>query len=80
MNKNPEKPTNINDLMAFCFNPRLIRERFNATEHINEVTEIIQTKGSLDCCTKKEIKENNKNVTCSICHNTGYLLPKGKKK
>lgn len=33
--------------------------------------------GSLDCCSKEKIEENKKKyLICSICNNTGYLVPR----
>jgi len=39
--------------------------------------ETISTNGSLDCCSKEEIKKNKeKHLTCDICNNTGFLCPR----
>lgn len=43
----------------------------------SEPKNYIQTNGSLDCCSKEEIKRNEENsLKCTICNNTGYLSPK----
>jgi hypothetical protein len=42
-------------------------------------TQTLQTNGSLDCCSRAEIEENEKNfLICSICNNTGFLCPRTK--
>ena len=42
--------------------------------------EKISTNGSLDCCSKEEIKRNKeKHLTCDICSNTGFLCPRTEK-
>ena len=35
----------------------------------------IQTNGSLDCCSKEDIKKNKENhLECTICRNTGVFF------
>ncbi len=48
-------------------------------QEIHKNTPHIQTNGSLDCCSKEDIKRNETDfLKCTVCNNTGFLSPKNK--